>query len=74
MESLTGISFPRSVSLCTRFATEIICRREKDPSIVVTIQPGPGSSDAHAQRVRAFRRTLSDITGNEFATIFREVR
>ncbi|KAK1757179.1 putative dynamin family protein [Echria macrotheca] len=72
LESLTGISFPRSVSLCTRFATEIICRREKEISIVVTIQPASGSSDDHAKSVREFRRTVSSFTGEEFADVFKE--
>ncbi|GKT92986.1 interferon-induced GTP-binding protein Mx2 [Colletotrichum tofieldiae] len=39
LESLTGYYFPRSVGLCTRHATEIVCRRETTTSIVVTIQP-----------------------------------
>lgn len=74
LESLTGISFPRSVSLCTRFATEIICRREAETSIVISIQPGLGCSPAHKEAVHAFRRTVDSFTGDAFATVFKEVR
>ncbi|KAK0644104.1 dynamin family protein [Cercophora newfieldiana] len=72
LESLTGISFPRSVSLCTRFATEIICRRESETSIVISIQPGRGCSRAHAEAVLAFRRTVDSFTGDAFAAVFKE--
>jgi hypothetical protein len=72
LESLTGISFPRSVSLCTRFATEIICRREEKTSVVVSIHPEPGCSSAHEKRVRAFRRNVTDFVGESFAAVFKE--
>ncbi|KAK0742706.1 dynamin family protein [Schizothecium vesticola] len=72
LESLTGISFPRSVSLCTRFATEIICRREAETSIVISIQPGRGCSPAHKEAIHAFRRTVDSFTGDAFAAVFKE--
>ncbi|KAK0616433.1 P-loop containing nucleoside triphosphate hydrolase protein [Immersiella caudata] len=72
LESLTGISFPRSVSLCTRFATEIICRREVETSIVVTIQPAQGSSAAQIEAARNFHRTVSSFTGDEFAVVYKD--
>ena len=62
------------MSLCTRFATEIICRREKEESVVVTIQPGEGSSHTHVENARAFRRAISSFTGDAFAEVFKEVR
>src|SRR5688500_8314796 len=39
LESLTGFTFPRSVTLCTRHATEIICRREEGAGVTVSIVP-----------------------------------
>ncbi|KAK1465506.1 dynamin family protein [Colletotrichum cuscutae] len=71
LESLTGYYFPRSVGLCTRHATEIVCRREHTPSIVVTIQPDDATSE-RADLARSFRRELKDLKGQAFADVLRE--
>ncbi|RMJ12695.1 hypothetical protein BHE90_009141 [Fusarium euwallaceae] len=66
LESLTGFHFPRSVTLCTRHATEIICRREETKNIVISIQPAdPNNDEAHK-----FRRETKDLNAEEFAQIF----
>lgn len=70
LESLTGFHFPRSVTLCTRHATEIICRREETQNIVISIQPAdPNNAEAHK-----FRRETKDLNAEEFAQIFVDVR
>ncbi|KAH7143811.1 P-loop containing nucleoside triphosphate hydrolase protein [Dactylonectria macrodidyma] len=66
LESLTGFHFPRNVTLCTRHATEIICRREESESIVVSIQP----VDADVTKAKNFRRQASNLDAPEFAKIF----
>ncbi|KPM45987.1 hypothetical protein AK830_g453 [Neonectria ditissima] len=66
LESLTGFHFPRSVTLCTRHATEIICRREDTKSIVVSIQ----AYDADDTKAKGFRRMASNLDAPEFAKIF----
>ncbi|KAJ3942724.1 uncharacterized protein N0V96_006945 [Colletotrichum fioriniae] len=71
LESLTGYYFPRSVGLCTRHATEIVCRREHTPSIVVTIQPTDAASE-RADLARSFRRELKDLKGQAFADVLSE--
>ncbi|KAF4344997.1 interferon-induced gtp-binding mx [Fusarium beomiforme] len=68
LESLTGFHFPRAVSLCTRHATEIICRREETESIVVSIR----AVDADKEEAKAFRRTATKLDGEEFAKIFED--
>ena len=73
LESLTGFSFPRSVSLCTRFATEIVCRREAATNIIITIHPDAGCTPQHAEKVRQFRRSVDGFTGDAFAEVFRDV-
>ncbi|RTE68288.1 hypothetical protein BHE90_017335 [Fusarium euwallaceae] len=66
LESLTGFHFPRSVTLCTRHATEIICRREETKNIVISIQPAdPSNVEAHK-----FRRETKDLNAEEFAQVF----
>jgi GTPase SAR1 family protein len=69
LESLTGFHFPRSVTLCTRHATEIICRREETESIVVSIH----AVDADEEQAKAFHRTATNLDAEEFAQIFKDV-
>lgn len=69
LESLTGFHFPRSVTLCTRHATEIICRREERESIVVSIH----AVDADEAKAKAFRREATNLDADEFAKIFEDV-
>lgn len=52
--SLSGIDFPTSEALCTRFATELILRRGDEPGIKVHIQPGQGRSEEDRIRLSAF--------------------
>ncbi|KAM0236353.1 hypothetical protein ACHAPO_004985 [Fusarium lateritium] len=68
LESLTGFHFPRSVTLCTRHATEIICRREETESIVVSIH----AADADSEQARSFHRTATNLDAEEFAQIFQD--
>ncbi|CEI68579.1 hypothetical protein FVEN_g5276 [Fusarium venenatum] len=68
LESLTGFHFPRSVTLCTRHATEIICRREETESIVVSIH----AVDADSEQAHSFRRTATNLDAEEFAQIFQD--
>lgn len=69
LESLTGFHFPRSVTLCTRHATEIICRREEHESIVISIN----AVDADEAKAKAFRREATNLDADEFAKIFEDV-
>lgn len=66
LDSLTGFHFPRNVTLCTRHATEIICRREETESIVVSIQ----AVDADEEKAKNFRRQATNLDAPEFEKIF----
>ncbi|KAJ4265013.1 hypothetical protein NW762_005256 [Fusarium torreyae] len=68
LESLTGFHFPRDVTLCTRHATEIICRREETSSIVISIH----AVDADEEEARSFRRTVKNLDAKEFGQIFQD--
>ncbi|KUI69764.1 Interferon-induced GTP-binding protein Mx1 [Cytospora mali] len=72
LESLTGFSFPRAVGLCTRYATQITCRRELQRSVSITIIPRPDANDFVKQRLRKFHRYVDAIDGQDFAEIFEE--
>ncbi|CAG9975170.1 unnamed protein product [Clonostachys byssicola] len=41
LEAISGMSFPTKDRLCTRFATELILRRDTDTSVKISISPGP---------------------------------
>lgn len=73
LESLTGFSFPRAVNLCTRYATQITCRRESHSSVLVSIIPRPRADEALQAKLRKFRRYADEINGSELSQIFEEV-
>jgi len=57
LEALTGIPFPRTENLCTRFATEIILRRSKHESISVCIK-----SDKTRKNLEKITLSLEDFS------------
>lgn len=73
LESLTGFSFPRATGLCTRYATQITCRREATSSVTVGIIPRPGADDAVKTRLRGFHRSSDGLKGDDLADIFEDV-
>lgn len=72
LESLTGFSFPRAAGLCTRYATQITCRRDSARSVSITIIPRPDANDAIKQRLRSFHRCLDEMNPQDLADIFVE--
>lgn len=60
LESLSGISFPTSEGLCTRFATELILRRGDDTEINVQINPGVGRTEKERVSLAQFSLKTSD--------------
>lgn len=73
LEGLTGFGFPRDAELCTRYATQITCRRENAESINVSIIPHADSPPFEQERVKKFHRTLKEMTPESLAQLFREV-
>lgn len=74
LEGLTGFGFPRDAELCTRYATQITCRREVEKSISVSIIPHADAAQDEQERVKKFHRELKDMTPESLAQVFREVR
>ncbi|KAI1414948.1 dynamin family protein [Hypoxylon sp. FL1857] len=70
LESLTGFPFPRAVSLCTRYATEIICRRGDMGSVVASIRPAVGSSAKRIAKLQNFKLVLDRKKG--FQDVFHQ--
>ncbi|KAF2495757.1 hypothetical protein BU16DRAFT_608235 [Lophium mytilinum] len=72
LESLTGFSFPQAPGLCTRYATQISCRRESEKKVVVSIIPRPGADAAVDIRLRAFKRNISNLENEGLGSIIAE--
>jgi len=61
LEAITEIPFPRKENLCTRFATEIMLRRDMESSIVCKIIPGTNRPDEDVEKLRTFSRSIKDF-------------
>ncbi|KAI0840875.1 P-loop containing nucleoside triphosphate hydrolase protein [Hypoxylon sp. FL0890] len=72
LEGLTGFGFPRDAELCTRYATQITCRREVEESIDVSIIPHIDAAPYEQERVKKFHRTLREMTPESLAQVFKE--
>ncbi|OTA63763.1 hypothetical protein K449DRAFT_33215 [Hypoxylon sp. EC38] len=72
LEGLTGFGFPRDAELCTRYATQITCRREIEESIDVSIIPHNDAASYEQERVKKFHRTLKEMTPESLAQVFKE--
>lgn len=61
LEAISGVPFPRSDTLCTRFATEVILRQAPTTEAVVSIVPSQDASEADRERLLAFKETLQQL-------------
>ena len=55
LEAVSGVRFPTKENLCTRFATELILRRDSVATATVAIIPGTQRSDKEKERLLAFQ-------------------
>ncbi|KAI1430371.1 interferon-induced GTP-binding protein Mx2 [Xylaria sp. FL1777] len=72
LENLTGFAFPRDAELCTRYATQITCRREAQESISVSIIVNPDATPESRASVKDFHRTFTELSPETLAELFRE--
>ncbi|KAH0421177.1 interferon-induced GTP-binding protein Mx1 [Colletotrichum camelliae] len=72
LESLTGFSFPRAAGLCTRYVTQITCRRGPEKGIIVSVIPRPDADETLKFKLLQFKRHLSSIDGSDLASVFEE--
>lgn len=64
LEAISGVPFPKKDNLCTRFATEVILRRDgssPETKVCVSINPGHARSDLDCATLSKFKHTLSTI-------------
>ncbi|KAK7956236.1 dynamin family protein [Apiospora aurea] len=72
LEAISGIAFPTSEGLCTRFATELILRRGDKPEIKVHIQPGASRSEEDRVELSAFSKFATEQ--DDFAKIIESAK
>lgn len=54
LEAISGMSFPTKDNLCTRFATELILRRDATVAVKASITPGPERPAEERERLLDF--------------------
>lgn len=59
LEALTGLPFPRDSTLCTRFPTQIVFKRQQERSVNVSINPAAGVSQFNGEPLQAFTQRWS---------------
>jgi GTP-binding protein EngB required for normal cell division len=64
LEAISGMSFPTKDNLCTRFATELVLRRDTTPAVSVSINPGPERSADERDRLSRFQFELGITNPN----------
>ncbi|KAK7928865.1 interferon-induced GTP-binding protein Mx2 [Apiospora marii] len=72
LESVTGFSFPRAAGLCTRYATQITCRRAAKRRIFISIIPRPNADEQTKKRIPDFKHELPKMDDEELINIFEE--
>lgn len=77
LEGLTKINFPRDSGLCTRFATQIIFRRDlnlSERNITASIMPASEVAPDKDQELRAWGASgLQSLNPEEFSQMMHEV-
>ena len=69
LEAVSGVRFPTKDNLCTRFATELILRRDPEENVKVTITPGTERTESEKEKLRGFHGLISSV--EEFPTLIR---
>ena len=75
LQAFIDLPFPRDSGLCTRFATQVMFRRDPEASISVSIIPGKDASAEHKARVKEWaKHDMKHLNAESFAGIMNEVR
>ncbi|KAF2229407.1 Dynamin family protein [Viridothelium virens] len=70
LEAITEIPFPRKENLCTRFATEIILKRDDETAVTTTITPDKTRPQAEQDKLHGFRKRVENL--RDFAGLVEE--
>lgn len=62
LAAISGIPFPKKDNLCTRFATEVILRRDgMEDRVTVSINPGQDRSESSRQQLLEFSHMMENV-------------
>ena len=61
LEAISGVAFPTKDNLCTRFATEVVLRRDAKSSVHVTILPDVDRPDEEKEELRGFQAPTASL-------------
>ena len=72
LEAVSGVRFPTKENLCTRFATELVLRRDPMVNATVAIIPGTERSDKEKEKLLGFKAPSVRI--EDFASLIDAVK
>ncbi|RJE19220.1 dynamin GTPase [Aspergillus sclerotialis] len=74
LEAISRVRFPAKSNICTRFATEVVLRRNPSSKIKISIEPGPSRKDEEERRnLRSF--TYDKFSnGNDLPDLLKEAK
>lgn len=72
LEAISGVRFPTKDNLCTRFATELILRRDLNTSTTVTIIPSAERSEEEKEKLLDFKMPAVGI--DDFPFLIEEAK
>jgi len=73
LEAISGMSFPTKDNLCTRFATELVLRRDTNTGVKVSINPGDQRSADERDRLSRFHSEI-DITNPNLGSVVEKAK
>ncbi|KAK0841770.1 hypothetical protein LTS02_016715 [Friedmanniomyces endolithicus] len=73
LEAISGIRFPTKDNLCTRFATELVLRRDENAGVKVSIIPGSNRDDHEKQRLSEFSHEV-DMNSPDIGGLIEEAK
>jgi GTPase SAR1 family protein len=72
LEALSGVPFPRKDGVCTRFATEVILRRDGITSMKISIMPSEDLPKQEQERLQQFQHDIA--SKEDFADLFEKAK
>ena len=72
LEAVSGVRFPTKDNLCTRFATELILRRDMKENVAVGITPGKDRSDE--EKATLIRFKVPDARIEDFPSLVEKAK
>jgi GTP-binding protein EngB required for normal cell division len=73
LEAISGMSFPTKDNLCTRFATELVLRRDTTSGVKISIIPGPERSTDERERLGGFYAEI-DIANPDLGSVVEKAK